>query len=67
MSAFVFLSQVLMVDIIFSVEAGVVVRVGSGGKLEVDLVKQSPARWQGLGSPLDLNAWFGDIKVSSLH
>ena len=49
-----------------SVESGLLVRVGGGGKLEVDLVKKTTARWQGLGSPLELNAWFGDIKDMKL-
>ena len=43
------------------------VRVVGGSKIEVDLIKSTPARWQGgLGSPLELNAWFGDLKVSEL-
>ena len=30
------------------------------------LVKETPARWAGLGAPLDLNDWFGDLKTMKI-
>jgi len=48
------------------VESNIVVRVILGVKLEVDLVKETPARWAGLGAPLDLNDWFGDLKTMKI-
>ncbi|XP_023330321.1 cytochrome b5 reductase 4 isoform X2 [Eurytemora carolleeae] len=44
----------------------IAVRVGSGGKLELDLVKQTPSRWQNLGKPLELDSWFGNIQDMKL-
>ena len=57
--AFVFHMQLHM-----KVEVSSVLRIGSSsGKVEIDLVKSIPGRWQGLGNPLEHHLWFGSAQV----
>jgi hypothetical protein len=50
------------------VEISTVLGIGpSSSKIEVDLMKYVPSRWQGLGEPLDHHHWFGLVKVISSY
>ena len=61
--AFVFHMQLHM-----KVDISTVLRIGpSSGKVEVDLVKCVPSRWQGLGQPLEHHLWFGLLQVKTMH
>jgi len=48
------------------VKPEVKVRVGASGKVEVMLTKIAPARWLGVGKPLDKHKWFGKVEELAL-
>jgi len=51
---------ILHLQLHMKVETSTTIRIGSSsGKVEVDLSKCEPLKWQGLGSPLDNHLWFG--------
>ena len=55
---------ILHLQLHMKVESSTTIRIGSSsGKVEVDLLKCEPLKWQGLGSPLDNHLWFGPTQV----
>ena len=53
---------VVLIQLQMEVDLSSVLRVGpNSGKVEVDLTKCKPCRWQGLGVPLEHHLWFGPV------
>jgi len=54
---------VVHIHLFAEVEPTSSVRVGSSsGKVEVDLNKYKPQKWQGLGNPLENHLWYGSVQ-----